>query len=439
MDIGCNGKRATIVGTSGPDRIKATRGRDVIVAGGGRDRITDVDRSDLVCAGAGKDSISAVGGKIRRGGKKARLLRFGSFTEPTPGDGTWTLGLGDDKLKITCPVQEPKDLFQSAFPPIFAAEGDDTIVDDCSLADTISGGPGDDRITAGAGYDSVFGNEGNDTLIDRFSKPSDCVQDLPPREGWLSPPDRRCGEVGSGSRLFTDTEDIWVAGEGNDRIFAGDANDSVTGDAGDDLLLGGDGLDLIVGGTGTDRCDGGAGYDSNRFISVSFVENDCETAVSIEDSPESSMFCARQLYMSSSDLATCLANRPRLATLEWSSEATRPSPGLIQVDVDLGVDQHGPGGPNVLGQQVVYEVEGQRKLESFDASCSGAGSPEPDGLVHCRFKIVRPSESTTGIRLITLKLMVDDGGETFYGFDDLSDSALFSPYDAPGPKSTAVR
>ena len=59
----CFGKRATICGTSGHDRLTGTAGRDVIVGLQGNDTIKGLDGNDLICGGSGKDTL--VGGRGR--------------------------------------------------------------------------------------------------------------------------------------------------------------------------------------------------------------------------------------------------------------------------------------------------------------------------------------------------------------------------------------
>jgi uncharacterized delta-60 repeat protein len=53
----CAGRRATIVGTAGRDRIRGTRRRDVIATLGGSDVIRGLGGDDLVCAGSGNDLV----------------------------------------------------------------------------------------------------------------------------------------------------------------------------------------------------------------------------------------------------------------------------------------------------------------------------------------------------------------------------------------------
>ena len=438
----CNGERATIVGTNKADRIEATREVDVIVAGGGRDRIVGVDQRDLVCAGAGKDRIAAVGGQRRGGSRRASVARGGFFPAPLPSDGDWALGPGDDRLKLTCPMDRPRDFFHAKFPTIQAEGGDDTIIDDCRLAEWIVGGPGDDRIVGGAGHDAIYGSEGNDTIIDRFSTPRDCDQNLPPKETW--PPgsaDRRCVRIAEG--LYQSTEDLLVGGEGNDRIFAGEANDSVAGDAGDDVLFGGNGQDFIVGGDGVDRCDGGPGADSNRLGDPTPVEDDCESAVSFEEDPPPPprypRHCSRGAYLnSSSGLAECMAHRPRLATLDWSPEEISRSALPTEIVVDAGIDESGAGGVGVTSFTVRYQET--RDEESFSSTVEvpcPRRAPGSDGLIHCRGTIPM-SGSTRFVWLEQIQVWGNDDGSVTYAPDDLNDPVLFSPRPAPGGKSTMI-
>ena len=53
----CAGRRATIVGTPGRDRLRGTRRADVIVALGGNDRVVAGAGRDIVCGGAGDDRL----------------------------------------------------------------------------------------------------------------------------------------------------------------------------------------------------------------------------------------------------------------------------------------------------------------------------------------------------------------------------------------------
>lgn len=124
----CAGKTATIVGTSGRDRLRGTSHADVIVALGGNDTISGLDGNDTICGGAGNDKISGGDGSDREYGEAGRDTLSG-------GDGKDKLsgGTGDDKL----------------------SGGDGK--------DTLSGGGGKDKLSGGDGKDSLNGGGGKDS------------------------------------------------------------------------------------------------------------------------------------------------------------------------------------------------------------------------------------------------------------------------------------
>jgi uncharacterized delta-60 repeat protein len=59
----CLGKKATIVGTAGRDKLSGTPHRDVIAALGGADEVRALGGPDLVCGGKGKDRLFGGPGK----------------------------------------------------------------------------------------------------------------------------------------------------------------------------------------------------------------------------------------------------------------------------------------------------------------------------------------------------------------------------------------
>ncbi len=68
----CNGRPATIVGTSGADVIRGTAGNDVIVARGGKDVIRGRGGNDIICGGGGGDRIIGGPGRDTCFGEKGR-------------------------------------------------------------------------------------------------------------------------------------------------------------------------------------------------------------------------------------------------------------------------------------------------------------------------------------------------------------------------------
>jgi len=109
--IRCAGKRATVRGTSGADRLKGTAKRDVIAGLGGRDTIRGLGGNDLICGGGGPDRM--LGGR-----GKDRLLG----------------GNGPDRL--------------------LGGPG----------RDRLAGGPGRDRLIGGPGSDRLAGGPGRDRV-----------------------------------------------------------------------------------------------------------------------------------------------------------------------------------------------------------------------------------------------------------------------------------
>jgi Tol biopolymer transport system component len=66
----CGGRRATIVGDAGPDKIKGTKKPDVIVANAGKDVVRGRGGRDRICGGKGRDVLRGGGGvDLLKGGK----------------------------------------------------------------------------------------------------------------------------------------------------------------------------------------------------------------------------------------------------------------------------------------------------------------------------------------------------------------------------------
>jgi uncharacterized repeat protein (TIGR01451 family) len=116
--VTCAGVTATVVGTSGPDRLVGTSGNDVFSAMGGDDVIFGFRGGDLICAGTGSDVI--IGGK---------------------GNDTVHAGHGSDRIK--------------------GRRGDDRLHGGAGR-DRIRGGGGDDLLDGGHGFDRCRGGSGLD-------------------------------------------------------------------------------------------------------------------------------------------------------------------------------------------------------------------------------------------------------------------------------------
>lgn len=193
----CNGHRATIVGTAGPDNLHGTAGPDVIVGLAGVDVIHGGGGHDVICGGSGRDTLDGGPGRDNVRGQA--------------GDDTLIGGDGNDHL--------------------IGNKGDTT---------TFAGGPGND----------VFSSQTSIAEVDYTDAPRGISADLPAHTvtGW-----------GTDTLAFHPIT-IAVYGSSHDDTMSGTSGpDSLVGGGGTDTLQGGDGDDVLSADAGS--LDGGAGSD----------------------------------------------------------------------------------------------------------------------------------------------------------------------------------
>jgi YVTN family beta-propeller protein len=131
ITAGCDGVRATRVGTTGNDTLTGTGGNDVIVGLGGNDTIDAGSGNDRVCGGSGNDTIELGSGNDRGFGDTGTdNLRGGS---------------GDDRLS--------------------GGEGND-LLDGAGDSDQLFGDGGADRLFGGGDPDTLDGGTGSPDLCD---------------------------------------------------------------------------------------------------------------------------------------------------------------------------------------------------------------------------------------------------------------------------------
>jgi len=161
--------------------------------------------------------------------------------------------------------------------------------------DTLMGSTGDDTLDGGAGTDNdtMMGGEGSDTYLLRGDGRADIISDT-----GTSGTDRLVlsadtgtefelentfnaatqgieeidGSAVSGETLRAQRSDVdldWdftgVTLNGVDKIEGRDGDDSITGSAGDDNIVGGAGSDTLAGSGGDDTIDGGEGTDTATY------------------------------------------------------------------------------------------------------------------------------------------------------------------------------
>lgn len=178
-------------------------------------------------------------------------------------------------------------------------DGNDTltIMSSVTLPATITGGLGNDRITAGGGDATLTGGAGNDTYVFGNSS-ADVTQTIVELAGegtdslvFSSMTDAVTVDLTSDTALATMTKrTIQTGGAGQaaniENVYGGSGDDSITGNAanntligggGNDTLRGGDGNDTLRGDGGNDTLDGGDGNDVYSFVTNSELGSDSVT------------------------------------------------------------------------------------------------------------------------------------------------------------------
>lgn len=154
----CNGRQATIVGTSGPDLLIGTPGVDVILGLDGNDVILSYASDDVICAGNGNDVVDSGDGE--------------DWVDGEPGADRISAGPGADKI------------IGGAGHDLIAAGAGDDLVEAGSGNDDLSGGSGRDVMFGDAGHDYLAGDTGEDMLLGGSgSDEFDCGADIDIADG----------------------------------------------------------------------------------------------------------------------------------------------------------------------------------------------------------------------------------------------------------------
>ncbi len=142
---------------------------------------------------------------------------------------------------------------------LFGGNGNDTLIGDTG-SDTLNGEAGNDTLNGGDSRDSINGGAGNDSLI-----------------GGLED-DRMLGGLGQDALLGGAGKDSMAGAEGNDTLDGSDGNDTLDGGEDLDRLMGGIGNDTLIGGAGADTIEGGDGLDLASYKgSISAVAIDLDS------------------------------------------------------------------------------------------------------------------------------------------------------------------
>jgi Ca2+-binding RTX toxin-like protein len=269
----CHGRPATVVGTSGPDRLIGTAGPDVVVGLGGRDIVRGRGGDDVLCGGGDADRLwggpgddRLHGGRDGRGADGAGNFLVGDQLRGGAGDDL--LDLGEDGRE----GHQPPDTvaYDEAPGPVVVdlrgevgtvtGDGTDTVVLVAQVA--VLGSPYADTITGTAGPDALSGDDSVD---------GGAGDDLLNGDDALSPD----FDLGPAQPAGAATDDDLVhGGAGTDVLWSGSGHDDLHGDGDRDVVQvtgtgptsvdggpGPDVVDMLVPATGGGSTDGGPGFD----------------------------------------------------------------------------------------------------------------------------------------------------------------------------------
>ena len=270
-------------GGLGNDTLDGGTGDDTLAGGAGNDSYIVDSVADQVneALGAGTDTVKTILSTFSLNANVEALTYTGVGTFTGTGNdlaNTITGGTGNDALDGGIGNDS-----------LIGGIGGDTLTggnDHDSLLggaddDSLNGGAGNDTLDGGTGNDTLAGGSGNDLYI--VDSVSDLVTEAPGGGTDVVKTVLSSYTLGTdlenltytGTVAFTgtgnDSANIISGAIGNDTLDGGLGNDSLIGAAGDDQLLGGIGNDTLTGGAGADALTGGTGADRFIFASLSDI------------------------------------------------------------------------------------------------------------------------------------------------------------------------
>jgi Ca2+-binding RTX toxin-like protein len=223
-----NGLANVITGGTGADTLSGGDGDDTLNGGAGNDLLDGGAGNDTMVGGAGNDIyiVDSAGDVVTEGGS-------GGTDEVRTSLASYTLGANVEILTYT-------------------GTGNFTGIGN-TLANTITGGAGDDLLDGGSGSDHLIGGAGNDTYV--VNAAGDVVTENAGEGTDEVRTSLATYTLGANLENLTYTGSAAFTGTGNtlDNVISGGAgNDTLNGGAGNDTLIGGAGNDKMTGGTGDD-------------------------------------------------------------------------------------------------------------------------------------------------------------------------------------------
>ncbi len=211
--IGGTSESDELSGLAGNDTLNGYGGGDLLDGGSGADKMTGGDGGDVYIVDNGSDTV----------------------TEAS------TANSGNDTVKTTLPSYTlPANVENLIYigSSNFSGTGN-------SLANTITGGPGNDALNGSTGVDVMYGGAGNDSYT--FDNASDLANE---------DPDKGTDTISSPltvTMLSANVENLTLTGKA---VING------TGNLLDNAIVGNSAANILAGGNGSDTLNGGAGNDT---------------------------------------------------------------------------------------------------------------------------------------------------------------------------------
>lgn len=264
---------AVIMGTNAANTLNGTALDDHILGLGGNDVLNGLAGNDILDGGAGNDTLDGgLGADVMLGGLGNDIYivdNVGDQVIEAAGGGTDTVrttlqeyGLGANVEHLT-----------------FIGTGNFTGYGN-EMANTITGGDGNDVLDGGAGADRLVGGLGNDSYyvddagdvtvettgggIDTVYSTASSYTLRANVENYVHLGAGAANATGNGlaNQMTGGAAADILRGQGGDDVLSGlGGNDTLYGGAGADSLLGGEGADTLFGEGGNDILDGGDGDD----------------------------------------------------------------------------------------------------------------------------------------------------------------------------------
>ncbi len=255
----CQGRGATIAGSSGADVLRGTAGNDVIAGLGGDDTIIPGAGADVICGGQGTDSASYAD----RSEPVAARLAPASGGEGE-GDRARSLAVGGDSEDpiVLDLIAEVENLSGGAGPDVLFGD---------EQANRILGGPGNDRLYGAGGRDHLAAGHGDDQL--RGGPGEDTLNgggDADLLDG--GPGEDLASYASSGLAVIASiaSPSDWDPAAGDEQVAASDDGSPADGPPGErdtitatiEAIRGGRGADRLTGNELANTLIGGPGADS---------------------------------------------------------------------------------------------------------------------------------------------------------------------------------